>query len=235
MRIGVRRRSPQDRPTLRAAPSRADAYRRRTVAAAGALTVAALASLAPAPAQALFKVVNPDGTVTYTDRPPQRVPNTRVTNLARPGSPTVTEPDIALPPELRQVAQRHPVTLYATTECAPCDTGRQLLATRGVPYNERRLSNEEDAQAFERLFGTRTVPLLTVGSQALKGLSDTDWNAYLDAAGYPRQSRLPRGWQATVANMVERAPPPPARPQPAEPPPPPVLDLSEPVPGRVRF
>lgn len=209
---------------------------KRSVAAACALALAVLAGLMPTPAQAQFKVVNPDGTVTYTDRPPQRAPNTRVTNLARPGAPAVNEADAALPPELRQVAQRHPVTLYTTTECSPCDTGRQLLVARGVPYSERRLTNDEDAQAFERLFGTRTVPLLTVGSQALKGLSDADWTAYLDAAGYPRQSRLPRGWQATVANMVERAPPPPARPQGGEPvTPPPVLDLSEPTPGRVRF
>jgi glutaredoxin len=207
-------------------------------ASLAALACATLAGLLPPPAHALFKVVNPDGTVTYTDRPPpQRVPNARVSNIARPGSPAVTEPEVTLPPQLRQVAQRYPVTLYSTTECAPCDAGRQLLAARGVPYSERRLSNDEDSQAFERLFGTRTVPVLTVGPQALKGLSEADWSAYLDAAGYPRQSRLPRGWQATVANMVERAAPPPARPQAAEQPaaPAPVLDLSEPAPGRVRF
>ncbi|MBL8327048.1 MAG: glutaredoxin family protein [Rubrivivax sp.] len=235
MRTDVPFHGPHGRSPVPHGLNRAAAACRRAPMPAGRALLALCAALACTPAQALFKVVNPDGTVTYTDRPPQRVPSTRVTNMARPGSPAVTEPDVALPPELRQAAQRHPVTLYTTTECAPCDTGRQLLATRGVPYSERRVSNEEDAQAFERLFGTRTVPLLTVGAQALKGLSDVDWSAYLDAAGYPRQSRLPRGWQATVANMVERAPPPPARPQQAEPPPPPVLDLSEPAPGRVRF
>lgn len=227
-------------PVLR--PARAPAVRqgrwREGFGAVAAVTLgAALAAPLPLHAQSLFKVVNPDGTVTYTDRPPQRVPNTRVSNVGRPGSAAVTEPDVALPPDLRQMVQRYPVTLYTTTECSPCDAGRQLLAARGVPYSERRLSNEEDAQAFERLFGTRTVPLLTVGSQALRGLSEGDWSAYLDAAGYPRQSRLPRGWQAQVANMVERAPPPAARPQAAEQPvtPLPVLDLTEPAPGRVRF
>ncbi|MBK9134098.1 MAG: glutaredoxin family protein [Betaproteobacteria bacterium] len=172
---------------------------------------AALAALASLPAQALFKVVNPDGTVTYTDRPPQPVANTRVTNMARPGSPTTTEPDLSLPADLRQPAQKHPVTLYTTSECSPCDAGRQLLVARGVPYSERRVGNEEDAQAFERLFGTRTLPLLTVGAQPLKGLSDVEWAAYLDAAGYPKQARLPRGWQARTSPMVERAAPPTAR------------------------
>lgn len=177
------------------------------LAASAAFTAAALAAaFACAPAHALFKVVNPDGTITYTDRPPQVVPNTRITNLARPGSPTVTEPEPSLPAELRQPVARHPVTLYTTSECSPCDSGRALLAARGVPYTERQVATEEDAQAFERIFGTRTLPLLTVGAQPLKGLSDVEWGAYLDAAGYPRQSRLPRGWQPRVAAMVDRAP-----------------------------
>lgn len=174
---------------------------------AGSATVFALAVLSVMPAHALFKVVNPDGTVTYTDRPPQPAANSRITNLARPGSPTLAEPDLSLPADLRQPVLRHPVTLYTTSECSPCEAGRQLLTARGVPYSERRIGNEEDAQAFERLFGTRTLPLLTIGAQPLKGLSDVEWTAYLDAAGYPKQARLPRGWQARSAPMVERAAP----------------------------
>lgn len=218
----------------------------RAPAAAAALGVAMGAvvgtglALWPTPAAALFKVVNPDGTVTYTDRPPQVVSNTRVTNLARPGSPTVTEPEAPLPPELRQAVQRHPVTLYSTTECSPCESGRQLLTTRGIPFSEKRVLSEEHAQAFERLFGTRTLPMLTVGAQPLKGFSDVEWAAYLDAAGYPRQSRLPRGRaQAASAPLVERAAAsaPAARPQAAAPPaPPPVVETETTTSGtRVRF
>ena len=202
------------------------------LAQAAALALASL--LVASPAQALFKVVNPDGTVTYTDRPPQAVTNTRVTNMARPGQPVVGEAsgDPQLPPELRQPAARHPVTLYTTTECSPCDAGRQLLVARGVPYTERRVASEEEAQAFERLFGTRTLPLLSVGQQPLKGLSDVEWAAYLDAAGYPRQSRLPRGWVARTLPMIERAAAPTAAARPAEATPvtpPPVLVESETV------
>lgn len=169
----------------------------------------ALAALLALPAQALFKVVNPDGSISYSDRPPPPTTNARVTQMGRPG--VVSDPDQALPAELRTPVQRHPVTLYTTTECAPCDAGRQLLVTRGIPYNERRVLTEEDAQAYERLFGTRTLPLVTIGPQPLRGLSDSDWHAYLDAAGYPRQSRLPRGWpQPTPSPMVERSAPTPA-------------------------
>lgn len=198
---------------------------------------AVLAGLALAasalPALAQYKIVGPDGSVTYTDRPPATT-TSRVTAISRNGS-TSAVPDAALPFELRAVAARYPVTLYTTNDCPPCDSGRQLLQQRGVPYSERRVASEDDAAVLERAVGGRTLPALTVGTQALRGMSSTDWMAYLDAAGYPRESKLPRGWQAPAATpLVERAParqaaaapPPPAAPEPAvEAPPPPESNI----------
>jgi glutaredoxin len=175
------------------------------------------------PGLAQYKVVQPDGSIGYTDRPPSSG-NARVTPLGR--SAARATPEIALPPELQQVVQRYPVTLYSAPECAPCDNGRRLLQQRGVPFSERRITSEEDAAALERLLGGRTVPALAIGPQPLRGFSETDWTAYLDAAGYPRVSKLPRGWEPVQATpLVERPPPArsvaaapvPAEPRPAEP------------------
>lgn len=178
------------------------------------VAVALLATSASAPVWALYKVINPDGTVTYTDRPPA-TGNARVTPMGRPGATApAAAGDPALPSELRQPVLRYPVVLYTTAECTPCDTGRQFLQRRGIPYAERRASTDEDSLALERIVGGRTVPALMVGSQPLRGFSEADWTAYLDAAGYPRESRLPRGWQAAVGPVVERAAVP-ARPAPA--------------------
>jgi hypothetical protein len=55
---------------------------------------------------------------------------------------------------------------------------------------------------MNRITGGRSVPALTIGTQALRGFSDTDWHAYLDAAGYPRESRLPRGYQAPASTPL---------------------------------
>ena len=76
-----------------------------------------------------------------------------------------------------------------------------------MPYTERKIVSDDDANALERAVGARTIPALTVGSQALRGLSQTDWLAYLDAAGYPRESKLPRGWQAPAATPLTERPP----------------------------
>lgn len=199
-------------------------------------TLLALALAATAlPSWALYKVVQPDGSVTYTDRPPATT-TARITSMGR-GSTPAAQGDVAFPIELRQAAQRFPVVLYTSADCTPCDNGRRLLAQRGVPYTERRIVTEEDAVALERLSGGRTVPSLTIGAQPVRGLSETDWTAYLDAAGYPRESRLPRGWQAApAAPLTERAPLPTALSRQPPPPPPANTSALEPVnPGGVRF
>lgn len=157
------------------------------------------------PSHALYKVVAPDGSVTYTDRPPAAGRPAQVN--AREATNDAAAALGSLPLELRQTATRFPVTLYSSTDCAPCESGRRLLQGRGVPFTERQVLNEDDAEALNRLTGGRSVPTLTIGGQALRGYADADWHSYLDAAGYPRESRLPRGYQAPAATpLVVRQP-----------------------------
>lgn len=199
---------------------------------ARALPALLLLATVAASAWAQYKVVAPDGSVTYTDRPPAET-TSRVTALGRNSTSAAAE--IGMPIDLRQAASRYPVVLYATADCPPCDNGRKLLQARGVPYSERRIASEEDALALERVLGGRTVPGLTVGAQPLRGFSEADWAAYLDAAGYPRESKLPRNWPVPVATpMVERAvaAPAPAR---APAPEPRAPEPVAPAPGTIRF
>jgi len=139
------------------------------------------------PAHALYKVVGPDGKVTYTDRPAVS-PENKVQSVGSNGS---VANDVALPYELRQAAQRYPVTLYTTPNCAPCDNGRQALQGRGIPFAEKSVSTAEDGEALQRITGGRDLPALTVGTQVLRGFQRDDWMSYLDAAAYPKESKLP--------------------------------------------
>ena len=168
----------------------------------GSATLVAL--LAALPAQAQYKVVGADGKVTYTDRPPTSS-DAKVTSIGARG--VASGPvDVALPLELRQPASRYPVTLYTVTgACGPCDTARQLLRERGVPYAEKQVQSAEDSAALERLSGARDAPTLAIGTQMLRGLAPGVWASYLDAAGYPRESRLPASYQYAAATpIVER-------------------------------
>ena len=159
----------------------------------------AAALLAAAAASAQYKVVGPDGKVTYTDRPGTAVGT--VTALGRSGAPAAAAPP-ALPFELRQLAARFPVTLYTTPDCSPCERGRRLLLQRGIPFSERLVQTDDDQVALERLVGTRTVPVLAVGAQLSRGWLESEWQSNLDLAGYPQQSQLPREWRPPAATPL---------------------------------
>ena len=200
--------------------------------------LASLLLLAATQAFALYKVVGPDGKVTYTDRPALET-STRVAPF-NDRTQAGGSADIGLPIELREVAAKYPVTLYSSADCRPCDSARQLLTKRGIPYIEKRVTSNEDIEALERLAGGRAVPALTIGAQQLRGLNEADWAAYLDAAGYPKESRLPSTWRvAPVTPLVatrEVAPPAPAaRRAPAAAPAPAANDANEPPPSKIRF
>lgn len=174
----------------------------------------AVALLLALPALAQYKVVGPDGRVTYTDRPPADA-SARVTQIGARAAAPAPAAGPALPAELQRLAERFPVTLFSTAACGPCDDGRNLLRQRGIPFTERTVASTDDILALERTVGGRTVPALTVGTQALRGFSAVDWGSYLDAAGYPRESRLPRGWAPPpAAPLVARAPLPATAPAP---------------------
>ncbi|UUX94015.1 glutaredoxin family protein [Aquabacterium sp. J223] len=207
---------------------------RRQSSAGRAACVVALA-LVGGPVQAQYKVVGPDGKVTYTDRPAApSVPPVRRESAAAPSSSTGADP--ALPLALRQPASRFPVALYTTKDCAPCDHGRALLRERGIPYREWQATAETDRAAWARVVGSDQVPTLRVGQQVLSGFNFESWNEYLTTAGYPTQSVLPASFPVPVPQPLQAAtrqePPPPAEPPrpappPAEPPPP--------APGGFRF
>lgn len=168
------------------------AFRTLTLIGLGVLAV-------PVMAQGVYRIVGPDGRVTFSDQPP-------VEATARPASAAAvgagTGGGAQLPFELRQVAARYPVTLYTSEGCAPCNSGRNLLNARGVPYNEKTISTPQDTDALKRLAGDASLPLLTIGSQQVKGYSDSEWSQYLDAAGYPKQSQLPSGYRRPAATAL---------------------------------
>jgi glutaredoxin len=188
-----------------------------------ALAVAAL------PGAAQYKVIGPDGKVTYTDRQPS--PREGKVSALGARAEASAAAETPLPLELRQVASRYPVTLYTTSgACEPCEAARQLLRQRGVPYSEKLVVSNEDGEALQRLSGGRDAPTLTIGAQVLRGLAADVWGGYLDSAGYPRESRLPPGYQYPAATpLTERreaasAPQRAAAPAPVPPAPPPAAE-----------
>jgi glutaredoxin len=220
-----------------------------SVARLAALAVCATGALLATAAQAqqVHRIVGPDGKVTFSDRAPEdKKAQSTVLSTASGGGAS----NPALPSELRQVASRFPVTLYTGESCSPCQQARQLLVQRGVPFTERSVNTNDDLDALRRLSGESALPFGTIGRQQLKGFSDAEWTQYLDAAGYPAQSRLPRGYTQPAATPLaptkapaasapdapqEAASAPTGRPRRQAPPPPPPGAPTPSNPAGIRF
>jgi glutaredoxin len=162
-----------------------------------------------ASAQGVYRIVGPDGRVSFSDQPPPASSGGRPQAVApgATGTGTGASGGAQLPFELRQTAARYPVVLYTGKDCAPCNSGRNLLNARGIPYTEKTVTSTEDVEALRRLAGEASLPLLSIGSQRLRGYSDAEWTQYLNAAGYPAQSALPPGYRrAAPSPLVDVAP-----------------------------
>lgn len=179
----------------------------KTTVRRAALAVGLLGLVVSAVAQ--YKHVGPDGRVTYSDRP---LPGATTGTVTRPGASAGPGDAAELPYELRRVVQRYPVTLYVTSPCAPCDAGRTLLRQRGVPFTEITVQGNDDIAELQRREGSIDLPMLRLGAQRVTGFDGTDWHATLDAAGYPRTSKLPAGYRAAPARPMMAPVPVPATP-----------------------
>ena len=177
--------------------------------------LAVLACQVAMPAWALYKVVGPDGRITYTDRAPSDKP---AQAIKANGSTASTE---SLPYELQRVVSRYPVSLFTGPKCAPCDAARQLLKDRGVPFVEKTVSTADDAGAYTKQEGTDQLPSVRIGQKQLLGYNQTEWTSYIDAAGYPAKSALPLNYRwpeaAPLAPMATGAPKTPAASMPGKP------------------
>ena len=157
----------------------------------------------------MYRWVDEKGIVNYASYPP---PNIRKVEPKKLGD-AVKEPAAPDTPYSMQVAAKNfPLTFYTTPACGePCKSARALLDKRGSPYAEKDPSNPGSPQEFEDFKkmtgGSPQVPLLIVGQlKSLKGFLASEWDAALDAAGYP-SSALP-GAKPAVKPSAEAAAPP---------------------------
>ena len=183
-------------------------------------------------AQQMYKWKDDQGVVHYSDTPPP--PKEKKVEVKDFSAPSMT-PAVPLPYALAQAVKNNPVTLYTTTQCAPCDEARALLRRRGVPYSEKTVVSNEDQLKLRQVSGDLQIPLLIVGRTKLRGFEPDGWQAALEAARYPETSKLPANYTfrppEPAAPVVAEAPkpPPPQQPsqqplpriEPAKPPPPP--------------
>ncbi|MDE2129449.1 MAG: glutaredoxin family protein [Betaproteobacteria bacterium] len=170
----------------------------------------ALAILLASPAWALYKIVGPDGQITFTDIPPSR-PGREVQRLgAMPEQVRPGQGASQVPADLVPIVRKYPVVIYTTPQCPACEDGIKLLQQRGIPYTDKSISTAADIAAYKQISqGSEKLPLLTVAGVRLPvGYDQAAWNQALTAAGYPHQSRLPKDYRFGTAEPLVPAPAP---------------------------
>ena len=165
-----------------------------------------LLACASASAQ-MYRWVDQNGKVHYTDTPPPPSAAKSVEQKKLGGSVIETS---QLPFQLQEAVRNYPVTLYTSPSCKDgCPQARELLATRGVPFKEVSVADEQSNALLKKVSGANQVPTLSVGSLVQIGFESGALNSLLDTGGYPKTAiNLPGVTKAQAPAPAAPAPAP---------------------------
>jgi glutaredoxin len=182
------------------------------IALAAAAVVAIVATGASAQNQQVYRYVDKDGRIVYSDRGP---PSDAKDVQAKRMRGNVIE-DNTTPIAAQQAQERFPVTLYSFGCGEVCSQAEALLNRRGVPFSTVNVETPEGAEQLNKMTGELRAPVLQVGDRTfVKGYSEKQWNSALDDAGYPKAqpprrtapSRAPTTESASAAAAAETSEP----------------------------
>jgi len=131
----------------------------------------------------VYRWVDKEGKVHYSDNPPDDVkavkPSLHDNSVSADGDNF----------EMKRAAQTSPVALYVAVDCSEaCKQAKAFLKKRKIPYAERVLKTDADFAALKGFTGNKEArsPTLLVGRRPIEGFEESEWNAALDLVGYPK-------------------------------------------------
>jgi glutaredoxin len=142
-------------------------------------------------ANKLYKVVDENGKVTYTDQAPTQS-NVKTTTLKIQEAPATPLPESVLKyqAELRKGMQQRledankprlgSVTLFSASWCGYCTQAKSFLSSQQIAFTEIDIDTPEGAKAFVGAGGGKGVPLLvTSDGRRQSGFSKESYAALL--------------------------------------------------------
>jgi glutaredoxin len=143
----------------------------------------ALAAGAAAQERQVYRYIDPEGRVVYSDRVPTGGAKDVQTKRVYGNTIETNETPLAV----RYASERFPVTLYTFACGEACDSATALLNRRGVPFATVDVEDAGNAEKLKQLTGELKAPVMQVGDKLIaKGFNEVTWNAMLDQAGYPK-------------------------------------------------
>jgi glutaredoxin len=137
----------------------------------------------------LYRWTDEKGRVHVTDTPPPASARSverqkPIANVGQGGQ---------LPYGLAEAMKNFPVVLYTSPNCKEgCELARSALNSRGVPFREVQVWDEQTNEALKKATGASQVPTLMVGRSVHQGFEQGAYDALLDSARYPKAGAVPR-------------------------------------------
>lgn len=136
----------------------------------------------PLVAAQLYRWVDSDGKVHYTDQ----APDAKAKNVEQRKFGGNVIDTSELPYATRLALKNFPVTLYANDCGEPCKLALDHLSKRGIPFERKTIKDQAESEQLKKIAGALEVPTLVVGKTTLKGFHSQNWDSALDTAGYPK-------------------------------------------------
>lgn len=171
------------------------------------ILLALLSCVGMAQAAELYRWVDSEGKIHYSDQMPSGTANVQKKNL---GINVIQTSE--LPYSLQLAVKNNPATLYVSACGEACDKAREHLARRGVPYTAKNPETLADSEALKKLINSIEVPVLVLGSTPpLRGYHAGNWDKALDVAGYPKTNVLRNSQKKAEELRLKEAPKPPVK------------------------
>lgn len=87
---------------------------------------------------------------------------------------------------IEAIAKANPITVFTIPDCDACDLVRNSLNTRGIPFTEKMVQDNAEAQTeMQEKTGGLVVPAVVIGDAVLTGYNREALDTNLEQAGYP--------------------------------------------------
>lgn len=148
---------------------------------------------ATAHAETLYKVVGPDGRITYTDRPPADGKSTTTLRI-------VDAPSSPLPPsvlkyqaelqksmqnrlaQMKKMDSSDTPVFFSASWCGYCKQAKAYLQSRGISHQEIDIDTPDGGRAFFEAGGRQGVPLIIAGGKRQQGFSAGSYDSFFGAS-----------------------------------------------------
>lgn len=148
------------------------------------LLIAAL----PIHAATVYRTIDADGKVVYSDKPPANAKVQKTLTLTN--GPTTPVPDSVLKYQAdleKSMKQRlanaaapasGTALLFTTKTCGYCKHAKAYLAEKRIPYQEHDIETPQGMQMFASVGGGRGVPVLVQNDKRVGGFSKPSYDAF---------------------------------------------------------